>query len=503
MEQTIPRKVFLIGIGMGGPEQLTGYGAECLRQVQAVAGASRMVESVRELTGEKPCRSTYRAEEAVRWLESLTDGTPGFTAAMVFSGDTGFFSGAGEAKKVFEASGWEAELVPGISSLSYLAARLGMDWQEVWPVSLHGREADYAAAIRDHGRCFLLLGGQTGPKEVCLGLFEAGMGDCRIAFGAELSYPDERILTGTAEELLRLEGGRPLEGLPGLVCAFVEWNGGDGKKTEPESALESRKRSLGCGKPENGGRILTEKAMDGEERLPAGSAPLNSGNELAGGAKPDIRNGQAGTDEKCPRQSLLTGIARAFSIKDREFLRGPVPMTKEEIRTLSLAKLELKPGSVLWDVGAGTGSVGIAAGLALSALGGQVYAVEKDPEAARLITENRKRLLPETAEFFLAEGKAPEILENLPAPTHVFIGGSGGNLLKILALILEQNSGARIVVNAVTLETMALCLEAMKRWEFSETEVIQAGIARSEAVGPFHMQRAGNPVYIVTLQGKG
>ena len=94
-----------------------------------------------------------------------------------------------------------------------------------------------------------------------------------------------------------------------------------------------------------------------------------------------------------------------------------------------------------------------------------------------------------------------QALDKLPAPTHGFIGGSGGKLTSIAQALLIKNQKTRIVITAITLETLAECLEIMKEWEFEETEIIQAGVSETVSAGPYHMQKGRNPIYIVTLAG--
>ena len=115
-------------------------------------------------------------------------------------------------------------------------------------------------------------------------------------------------------------------------------------------------------------------------------------------------------------------------IPDEAFLREKVPMTKEEVRDISLSKLRLTRQAVIYDVGAGTGSVSIE--MALQAEEGTVYAVEKKPEAVELLRKNKKKFAADNLEII--EGLAPEALRGLPAPSHVFVGGSSGNLRAIL-----------------------------------------------------------------------
>ncbi|MBR6348975.1 MAG: precorrin-6A reductase [Lachnospiraceae bacterium] len=193
--------------------------------------------------------------------------------------------------------------------------------------------------------------------------------------------------------------------------------------------------------------------------------------------------------------NLQTGAT--YGIADDQFIRGDVPMTKSEIRAVSMSKLSLSPDSTVWDVGAGTGSVSIEC--ALSAYDGMVYAVEKEADAVGLIRQNIIKFMADN--LTVIEGSAPEALEALPAPTHVFIGGSSGNLDKIIKLILSKNADARIVVNAVTLETQLEAAECAEKFKFKEFEAVSANISRSRKAGRYHLMTSLNPIWIYTMQG--
>lgn len=193
--------------------------------------------------------------------------------------------------------------------------------------------------------------------------------------------------------------------------------------------------------------------------------------------------------------------AKPFSvgigISDRDFLRGEVPMTKAEVRAVSLAKLKLHPGQVLWDVGAGTGSVSIEGARLLG--NGQVYAVEQKPEAITLLHQNRERF--HCTNLHIIEGHAPEALEALPPPDAVFIGGSSGNLKEIIAFALNRNPKARIVVNAITLETLSATLNCFKAFSLPDPEAVQVAVTKARPVSSFHMMTAQNPVFICSAGG--
>ena len=417
-------EIYLVGIGMGGEGQLTLEGQRAIAEADVVAGAGRMLKSVEDLIFGKKVLDCYEADEIGRWLEAQRDEIQ--AGVILFSGDTGFYSGAKKVKEKLELSGWKVTVIPGISSISYCAARLGIDWQDAKIISLHGRMEDYIQQIREHGKCFFLLGGQITPEILCENITENGLGDCWLSFGADLSYPEEKQLSGSARQLLT-EQRKELEDFSRLVCCFIE---------NPEPKAEA------------------------------------SGLDISG-----------------------------FSFSDQDFIRGKVPMTKEEIRTIALAKLKLWEGACFYDIGAGTGSVAIAAAKILQDAASQVFAIERNPDGLELIEKNRKALIPDRKGFFIIPGEAPDAFQDLPIPSHAFIGGSGGKLTAMIQTLILKNRQIRIVITAITLETLSECLDAMKQWDFEETEIIQAGISETVTVGPYHMQKSRNPVYIVTLSG--
>jgi precorrin-6Y C5,15-methyltransferase (decarboxylating) len=172
-------------------------------------------------------------------------------------------------------------------------------------------------------------------------------------------------------------------------------------------------------------------------------------------------------------------------------------MTKSEVRAVSLSKLAPPEDALIWDVGAGTGSVSVEC--AFAAPKGTVWAIEKEADACLLIRQNAAKF--RVGNLTVVEGTAPEALADLPAPTHVFIGGSSGNLSEIIALILEKNPAARIVLSAVTLETQAEAAECAKKFGFETYETVTVSVARSKKMGRYHMMTAQNPVTVVTLAG--
>ena len=189
-----------------------------------------------------------------------------------------------------------------------------------------------------------------------------------------------------------------------------------------------------------------------------------------------------------------------LGIKDEAFVRGKVPMTKEEIRILTLVKAQIAPDAVVYDVGAGTGSLSIEA--ARLAPAGHVYAIEKNAEGAGLIAENATRFGVEN--ITVVAGTAPDALAGLPELDVALIGGSGRKLSDILDIIGERlRPAGRIVANAITMQTVAACLDYFHTNADRYTyEAIQVQISRLERVGPYDMAKALNPIYIITAQRK-
>ena len=185
------------------------------------------------------------------------------------------------------------------------------------------------------------------------------------------------------------------------------------------------------------------------------------------------------------------------AFEQRRPLRGQI--TKREVRAVSLYLLGLRGDSVVWDIGAGTGSVAIEAGRI--ARRGSVYAVERDPDSTELLRRNVERLAG--CNVKVVPGEAPQALESLPDPDSIFVGGSGGQLAGILdAAITRLKHGGRLVVNLAALERTTEVYHCLKdKGMMVELSSISASRGKEMPDGAVRLE-ALNPVFIVAARWK-
>ncbi|WP_333653120.1 precorrin-6A reductase [Lacrimispora sp.] len=196
------RRVSLIGTGMGGQDQMTMGAWKALQDCDVVFGAERMLAGISQAVPKARKIPFYLSKDILPWL---VDHAECRRIGILYSGDTGFYSGA---KKMAEALSqepyglmYDVSIFPGISSVSYLCSRLKTSWEDVRLVSLHGRECDIIEELKKNSRVFALLDGTNRVKNLCLLLKEQGFDRVRISVGERLSYSDERITVGTPEML--------------------------------------------------------------------------------------------------------------------------------------------------------------------------------------------------------------------------------------------------------------------------------------------------------------
>lgn len=417
------RKVTIIGAGPGNPDLLSRAALDAIDIADVVIGAHRALAGIDVPPDVVRCELVKTADI----VAALTDAASWQRAVVVMTGDVGLFSGA---RRLVEALSGNAQVdvrvIPGISSASYLAARLARPWQDWRFASAHGVACDIVAEAERAGELFLVTSGGEDPSRLSGELVQAGFGDARVTVAERLSYPDERITCATASEI----AGQTFDDLNVMLIDFAG----------------------GAGSPAGASRAASS-------RWPYASS----------------------------------------GIPDELFIRGDVPMTKQEVRAVALAKLRLTATDTVWDVGAGTGSVSIEA--ALVARAGSVWAVERNAAGVRLIRENADAF--GCGNVHAVPGVAPEALVKLPVPDAVFVGGSAGELPSIVEAALEKNSQVRLCVPCVTVETLTEACALLSGSRFKGFEACQVSAARAEAVGSHHLMKAQNPVFLVSARGAG
>lgn len=297
---------------------------------------------------------------------------------------------------------------PGVFS-----SKLQLSWDDAKIVSMHGRTQNLVAAVARNKKVFSLTGGENSPQKLCAQLCEHGLGQVKVYVGENLSYPEEKITSGTAKEISALD-------FPSLSVMM----------------------------------ILNEDAQS--------------------------------------FTSTVHGLA------DDLFQRSKVPMTKQEVRSVSMSKLQPKATDLIYDIGAGTGSCSIE--LALLASQGKVWAFERNPVAVELLGKNKALFGVDNLEVIA--GEALENIKAMPAPDCVFVGGSGGDLCEMLDVIYAKNSNCRVVINAITVETLAEVAAYYKEHPAYSLEIVNVFVARSKHLGSYNLMMAQNPVYVMTALKK-
>lgn len=204
----MPKTVYLIGMGMGSVELMTVAAVQALKQCQAVLGAPRLLECAAQVVQGCETAPVYESKAVAEWLTAHPEYS---RIGIVMSGDTGFYSGTKKILEVLKqeplAETYQVMVLPGISSVSYLCARIGTTWEDVYLASIHGRECDIIKLLKEHERVFCLTEGGKSILDLCDRLNKCGYSDVRITAGEALSYPDERIIKGTPGQIAQEKFG--------------------------------------------------------------------------------------------------------------------------------------------------------------------------------------------------------------------------------------------------------------------------------------------------------
>ena len=413
------REVHIIGMGPGDPGLVTCRARDFVARADLLVGSRRLLDAL--ALREDQSMSEAITHDAI--ARALAKDRAWSCACVLMSGDVGMHSGANSLPEKLRdvlGSDCEVSLECGVSSLCLLAARLERPWHDWVVASAHGVDCDVARIVRSSSPhpVFLLLGCGEDVAATCQILSEAGLGEALVSVGARLSYPDERVVSGTARELAQSAEGY------GSPCALL---------------IET------------------------------------------------------------PKQATPAWPFRTPGIPDECFERGDVPMTKQEVRCVALAKLAVAQTDVVWDVGAGTGSVSVEC--ALLASQGLVCAIEQSDDACELVASNLQRFGCGNAR--LVHGRAPEALDGLPAPDAVFVGGTSGDLGPIVDAALRANPACRLCVTCATLETLTQVASVLGDERLEQFEIAQVSVARGRLAGSHHLLQALNPIFVASARGQG
>lgn len=424
-----PYKLSIVGIGPGSMEYVNAKARKLISDADIiVAGSDRMLELSDEIRKEeKNCKEytsfkSYKTIDIINFIKEKFENSQDSSAVVLMSGDTGFYSGTQSLYKHIEAMAKNSEnilhkvdmqIVPSISSISYLASRYNISWHDMKIVSLHGRTGHLAHELKTNKKVFVISSGGMETSDIISELIDKGFEDCDIYIGENMSYPEEVLSHGKVADF---KEHKFLE-----LCSMI---------------------------------IINQNA-----------SPMHM----------------------------------TFGIEDDEFIRDKVPMTKSEIRALSVAKLGLSSEDICYDVGAGTGSVSIE--MAMNVPKGKVYAIEKKTIAADLIYKNIEKFGLDNVEVI--KGEASVSMEEIEAPDAVFIGGTTGKLRDILKIVFEKNPKVRVVVTAVSLESVAEINEACKYYETlgCKTGIVLVSVSNTKRVMNYTMFDAKNPVLIASIKG--
>ncbi len=401
-------KIVLAGYGPGSDTTVTSEVMRAIEKADAVFGAGRLISGLNV-----PKKyDMYLAKDIIPVLENDKDI---HKAVILFTGDSGFFSGA--AKMLTELRAWDAdadiEILPGISSVSVLAARLGINYNEAVAYSIHGRKDPKTLGIlmdkiMHSKHVFVLVSGDEDIRDVGSELVGRGI-ECRMDLGIDLTYPGEQVITVRPEEAADFES-------EGIIVAHI-------------------------------------------------------------------------FNEKATKRRVMNVL------RDDAFMRDKVPMTKENVRHLSLIELDIRRGDIVYDIGGGTGSISIEAAVLDPSV--SIYTFEKKKEACDLIRANIRRHGADNVT--LIEGEVPDSLDGIEDPDRVFIGGSSGRLREIVDAVRSRRRGIRYVINAITEKTMDETMHIIDEYDAADVRIMQIAVSTMDLTSDDHQLKANNPVMIYSF----
>lgn len=447
-------RITLAGIGPGGADHYTMELVSALENADIVFGAEAILKNldasfVNKLKSKGvPIVKEYSGEVIYHLLNNNSNDnkhTKYTNPVVLFSGDISLCSGAKNATEVFEQNGYLVKRISGISSVTLFANKLFLSLENIRIVNAHGKKVDVRRYVETGKETIVLPSDAEDAKNICRSLEDLNV---NIIAGCNLGCDDENIIN---------------------ICSATD---------------KSIDNSITNMSTTDANNILKNKNNTKKSTTNNSITDINTAiNSITGKTLLYVYN------ENADR------IKHAYGIRDLDIIRGKTPMTKEEIRALSIRKLSLSDDAIVYDIGAGTGSISLEAALLSPDI--KVFSIEKDDDAIVLLKQNKEKF--HACNMEIIQGTAPDILDDLPVPTHVFVGGSSGNMKEILRYVFDINKDARVVINTVTAESFAEVMEALKDYPDIQPDIIQANVTRFKKAGRYHIADALNPVYIITL----
>ena len=363
-------------------------------------------------------------------------------AVVLASGDPGFFG----VLRCLREHGLADVVLPAVSSVALAFARAGLTWDDAQVASAHGRDPRHAVNLcRAHPKVAVLTGPGCGPAELAAAL---DGWQRRLVVAEHLGTPDERITACSPAE-----------------AACREW-------ADLNVVL-----------------VLAETAPDSRPGQAADGVPGQLGPHAANGTGQPGQHADRGAGWAAIGPALSWPPASApggWALPEEEFDHRDAVMTKAEVRALALARLAPGPGRLVWDVGAGTGSVGIEC----ARFGAAVIAIERDPLRAQRVRDNALR---HGVDVRVAEGAAPAVFDGLPAPDAVFVGGGGAPVIEAAA----AHRPARIVVALAAIERTGPACAALTEAGYTVGGTLLQAARFSPLPGGVHRLGAVNPVFLL------
>jgi len=399
--------IHVIGVGIEGPDGLSGDSLEKINKAKLVIGSERHLKQLPDIPDAKKLSLKADLFKMVDVIKKKKKSD----VVVLASGDPNLFGITGYLLKHFHKE--DLTITPAVSSMQWGFALAKETWEDAGIVSAHGRGVeDVARAVLMRDKVGVFTDDKNSPDKVAASLISNGVGERRVFVCENLGADNAKVFEGSLQETSQ-------------------------KKFSPMNVMIIKKD-----KPS--------------------AAPEKS-------------------------------YSKALGIPDFQFAHREGMITKSGVRAIAISKLRPERGGIMWDIGAGCGSVSIEAEGLISP--GKVFAVEKDQNQVAYLKKNITRFSATGVEP--VTGEAPDALKSLPDPGMVFVGGSSGRMEDILAYVDSRlKPGGRIVANVITIENMHEAVEFFKAYGYA-FEITSANLARSKELAQKLFMLAANPINII------